>query len=519
MKYYSGYNKPYIYATFDSSIEERANEILKPLDDKGVLFWHSNNINKKELNKIEMAFSVIVFVTNDFVKTKEFHDIINHAVKKNKEILTIYLEEVELDAWGHMQLDSLQYLNVSQNDFDSKLLEASIFKDMKVTDAQKRFQRRTTITAITTPIVSGILIFFLIIEPLLIAPTRINNDALGLNGLTQEELDSITELYIIGDQVYKDEDISKVHCWPQNGNKNNVLGQITRTRPDGSWYDDNNTITVNRGTISNISDLSKLRNLKTLCISGQQITDISPIYSLTQLEYLGIECNPIASIDGINKLTNLQQLFISGTDIEDLSPLNGLKKLNNICFDSTPVKTYPDTETLSHIDSLCVGGTTKIPYLGKRDNIGNIDTRQLAFIYNNRIIRDFSFLKDVAKIKTISLGNSYISDFKTYFENIEFENFNAPGLLDLYSLSQLDWLKVTISLNICHAEELISIDGIEKYDGLKEIGLKGCKALKDLRPLNNLKNVELVILSSDMKDLALNQLNDDVCFEIRYEDD
>ena len=210
-----------------------------------------------------MAFSVIVFVTNDFVKTKEFHNIINHAVKKNKEILTIYLEEVELDAWGHMQLDSLQYLNVSQNDFDSKLLEASIFKDMKVTDAQKRFQRRTTITAITTPILAGILAFFLIIEPLLIAPTRINSDTLGLNGLTQEELDSITELYIMGDQVYKHEDITKVHCWPQNGNKNNVLGQITRTRPDGSWYDDNNTITVNRGTISNISDLSKLRNLKT----------------------------------------------------------------------------------------------------------------------------------------------------------------------------------------------------------------------------------------------------------------
>lgn len=34
MKYYSDYNKPYIYTVFDSSIEERVNEILKRLYDR-----------------------------------------------------------------------------------------------------------------------------------------------------------------------------------------------------------------------------------------------------------------------------------------------------------------------------------------------------------------------------------------------------------------------------------------------------------------------------------------------------
>ena len=518
MKYYSGCNKPYIYTAFDSSIEERVNELLKPLDDKGVLFWHRNNINKKELNKIEMAFSIIVFVTNDFVKTKEFHDIINHAVKKNKEILTIYLEEVELDAWGHMQLDALQYLNINQKDFDSKLLEASIFKDMKVTDAQKKFQRRTTITAVATPILAGVLVFFLIIEPLLIAPTRINSDTLGLNGLTQEELDSITELYIIGDQVYKDEDIVKVHCWPLNNSKNNIQGQITRARLDGSWYDDNNTITVNRGTISNISDLSKLRNLKTLCISGQQITDISPIFSLTQLVYLGIECNPITSIEGINQLVNLEELYISGTDIEDLSPLNGLKRLNDICFDSTPVKTYPDTETLSHMDALTVGGTNDIPYLGIHNNPVGLFLNDFNVNGRNSHL-DFSFLKDISTFAAIQFGDVYIDDFKPYLIDKKIENIGMAGIKDVYSLSQLTWLDVTRQFGLCWCDSLVSLEGIEHFDGLESIGIGNNRNIQDYYLLNNLKNVDVVIISPNMKDACLSQLNDDVCFEIQYQDD
>lgn len=462
-----------------------------------------------------MAFSIIVFVTNDFVKTKEFHDIINHAVKKNKEILTIYLEEVELDAWGHMQLDSLQYLNVCQNDFDSKLLEASIFKDMKVTDAQKRFQRRTTITAITTPILAGILVFFLIIEPLLIAPTRINNDTLGLNGLTQEELDSITELYIMGDQVYKDEDIINVHCWPHNGSKN-IQGSITRERPDGSWYDDGN-ITINRGSISDISDLAKLRNLKTLCISGQQITDISPIYSLTQLECLGIECNPITSIEGINQLVNLKKLWLSGTDIEDLSPLNGMEKLTDIGFDSTPVKIYPDTETLSHIDNLCVGGTNKIPYIGKHQGNIHLDTR--SFNGQRKHLGDYSFLKDNDNFTGLSLSDVYLNEILPYVENANYIGDFCAHIEDLYSLTQLSNVNVSHWLDLHHSSNLISLQGIEHFDGIECICLKGCLNIQDYYLLNNLKNVKTVIISPNMKNACLSQLNDDVCFEIRYEDE
>lgn len=516
MKYYSGYNKPYIYAAFDSSIEERVNEILKPLDDKGVLFWHSNIINKKELNKIEMAFSIIVFVTNDFVKTKEFHDIINHAVSKNKEILTIYLEEVELDAWGHMQLDSLQYLNVNQNDFESRLLEASIFKDMKVTDAQKRFQRRTTIAAIATPILAGILAFFLIIEPLLIAPTRINSDTLGLNGLTQEELDSITELYIMGDQVYKDENVDRTHCRPNNTNKNIMYGEVNGHLPDGTFLTEQIN-TINRGSISDLNDLAKLRNLKRLCISGQQITDISPLFSLTQLEYLGLECNPITSIEGINQLTNLQSLFLTGTDIEDLSPLNGLSNVHELAFDCTPVKVYPDTNFLSKLTFFDIGGTSDIPYFGNHNtpfsDFVNLDGSEVKNIH------DFSFMKDITRFDLFRFNDLTLEEVKPYIENCYFKEFNVSNFHDLYSLEQLDFLNVSQRLDLCWTYSLVSLRGVEKFDGIEYLVIKNCYNIQDFYLLNNLKNTKYVVISSDMKGMVLSQLNDDVRFEIRYEDD
>ena len=242
------------------------------------------------------------------------------------------------------------------------------------------------------------------------------------------------------------------------------------------------------------------------------------MFSLTQLEHLGLECNPITSIEGINQLVNLEELWLSGTDIEDLSPLNGMEKLTLIGFDSTPVRVYPNTETLSHIDDIIVGGTKNIPFLGIHNNPVTLKLNDLNVNEDNSLV-DFSFMKDITRFNLFSFNDLTLEEVKPYIENCYFKEFNVSNFHDLYSLEQLDFLNVSQRLDLCWTYSLVSLRGVEKFDGVEYLVIKNCYNIQDLYLLNNLKKTKYVVISSDMKDMVLSQLNDDVCFEIRYEDD
>lgn len=506
MKYYSGYNSPYIYALFHKDIESKVEEILRPLIDKDILFWHNDLIDKKELKKVDGAYSLIVFITKDFINTKEFHDVVNEATKENKQILTIFLEDVELDSWAHMQLDSAQYLNINNKDFNKKLLEASIFKDMKVTDKQKAFQRKSSMFAIGTPIVSAILIFCLIIYPLMIAPIVNQEDEFGIKGLSQEELDSITTITVVGNTIYKD--ASKANCWYVGGNKNDVACEII-TNNERQVINH-----VERGTISDISDIAKLKNLKVLNLCVENISDISPLYTLENLEILRITCNPITSIEGIGQLSKLNSLYIGSSDITDLSPLNDLEHLNELLFDNTPVVTYPNTQTLEGINAIVTNDNENIPYLGTH----NTSTYHLSINDSDGLITDFSFLKDISGFEGIEIIKFNINDLYPYIEGKYINKLEIKGgFTGSDNFKELSGLNVTSSLKVsCFYQN--SLEGIESFTKISTLQLTNTQNIQDFYRLNNMKNLKVVYVESSMKDYVLSQLNDDVSFELIVED-
>lgn len=65
-----------------------------------------------------------------------------------------------------------------------------------------------------------------------------------------------------------------------------------------------------------------------LNLSGNQITDITPLSSLTDLRALSIERNSITDLTPLSSLTNLSDLRLSGNEIDDLTPLENLTKLS-----------------------------------------------------------------------------------------------------------------------------------------------------------------------------------------------
>lgn len=513
MKSYCGYDKPYIYVCCPQDKAEQAEEALSPLSDKGVLFCLGAGASRKELRRVEAAHAVMLFLTHDCVNDDDFHRVVNRAVQSGKNILTVYLDDVTLDSWGHMQLDSAYALfrsKMTDEDFVKKLSESEIFRDMAVTRQQKQFQKRRGFSLVAIPVLAAALIFATVVYPLLLAPVITEDDGSGipgLKGLTQKELDQITELHICGDQVYTMH--GKVHCWYSDGGRGEIGAEIN------NWITGENTQTaVNRGSITDLSDLEKLRNLEILEISGQQITDLTPVYKLKKLKKLGVECNPISSPEGIEALQNLEDLWISGTDVTDLTPLEALPRLHDLGIDGTYVRDLPNTETLERIYSFCACNSgVRMSYVGVHEGM-SLDLRGLSYQ-----LRDFSFLRDVDEFWNFLCTGIYAADFMPVLAGKPISEFCFSDIRDLTSLDGLDGLVVTRRFDICHTNSLTSIEGIEKYDGVEVICLDNCLGLTDLTPLNKLKNVKTVELCLAMKPLAEAQISPDACFEIVYRDE
>jgi Leucine-rich repeat (LRR) protein len=81
---------------------------------------------------------------------------------------------------------------------------------------------------------------------------------------------------------------------------------------------------------SDIKDLDGVEfciNAKTIDVSNNRITDLTPLMGLKNLEELNLSDNQIGYIDCLSNLENLKSLLISNNYIEDISPLFELEKL------------------------------------------------------------------------------------------------------------------------------------------------------------------------------------------------
>ncbi len=514
MKYYSGNNKPYIYVSFAKECEEKVLPKLELLSSEEVLFWRGEKIDKREMKRIEGACAVILFVTQKFFDNVDFRKIVDEAVKQNKNILTIYLEDISMDSWGHMQLDSAQAMFLknfsSEEDFNTRLKESAIFRDMKVTPQQKRFKRNTSLVAVFIPIAAAILIFAAVVYPLLIVPAQqlsSEMETFGLKGLTQQELDSITDINIIGTNVFTNVD---------------DVG-ISQTMPDGTIayevkYKDKDPESgvTQRGNISDLSCLKKLKHLSVIRICGNNITDLSPLRDCPRLERIVVENNPIRSLEGLEDLKYLWELSVNYTDINDLSPIQNLPNLDILCFKFTPVSEIPDTDTIRGLNVIYAEGTyiTSMPYLGVHDDMDTIDVHRT---YGNDRIKDYSFLKDIHRIGRLSMDSAQVNELRPYLEGTILDEIDSSGM-NITTLEDLSWLTVKGRLDVCHAESLISLEGIEHFEGIETLVLKGCNNITDLTPCLKLKSLKYLEVYENQRYLVESQLNG-APFEIWYMDD
>jgi len=82
--------------------------------------------------------------------------------------------------------------------------------------------------------------------------------------------------------------------------------------------------------ISDLKPVASLTNLTDLYLSDNQISDLKPISGLMNLTVLGLSRNQISDLKPVASLTNLTYLDLSGNQISDLKPISGLKNLTSL---------------------------------------------------------------------------------------------------------------------------------------------------------------------------------------------
>ena len=504
MESYYGNQNPYIYTVFPDGYE--IEKYLKSVADEGIRFCFSNSFDRKEEHKIEAAYAVLAFIDRQLVKKDYFRDIISSSVRYNKKLLIIYLEDVILDATLTMQSEAQQALFLHNYASDKEFLEtfrkAEIFNRVSLTPAQLKNQRRRSISLFASIIVAALALFVLVVRPLLVEDTDSKTmEILGLQGLSKQELESIKELRIIGNEV-KD---TFVHGWYENNDRSFIV--YDQEKDDMMVRQE----AIAAGTIDDVSDLVQLKNLEVLQIEGQQIKDITPLFELKKLHSLSINCNPISSLEGIEKLQNLTWLDICATDVSDLSPVYGLKNLDGLQIDNTYISDISGIEDLKNLTNIHLQGTyvKDIP-VGPKLNYFEVNNTKISaipdfkgqenvsFSANSNNIRDISNLDSAKSYDLLQFeANRDAYELVNRLKGIPIRSFMVSGL-QIRDLNDLKGLTITYELNIAGCS-LSSLSGLENFESIRRIDLKYAENLRDLRPLLDLPQLQFLTISPEMQ--------------------
>ena len=92
--------------------------------------------------------------------------------------------------------------------------------------------------------------------------------------------------------------------------------------------------------------MAGLTSLTTLQLSGNQITDLTPLAGLTGLKELHLNNNKIVDLGPLANMKELRSLVLQNNQITDLGPLEKLVSLKDLSIINNPQLRFPDVTRL-----------------------------------------------------------------------------------------------------------------------------------------------------------------------------
>ena len=217
------------------------------------------------------------------------------------------------------------------------------------------------------------------------------------------------------------------------------------------------TLNLSDNSISDISPLGNLTTLLSLSLIDNSISNIAALRNLTKLGHLNISNNSISSISALRNLTKLKDLSMAGNSISDIAALSKLTALKELNLSDNSISDISALENLTKLTSLYLNHNS-INSISSLENLTNLKIIYLD--YNS--ISDISILRNLTKLDFLSISNNSIS------------NISALG-----SLTALTTL-------ILHNNSIGNVSSLENLTALTTLYLSG-NPISDYGPLRRLK--------------------------------
>ncbi len=196
--------------------------------------------------------------------------------------------------------------------------------------------------------------------------------------------------------------------------------------------------------VSNITPLANLTNLENLIITYSQVSNITPLANLTNLEQLLIDYNQVSDITPLANLTNLEQLDLSVNQVSDITPLANLTKLEELYFTANQVSDITPLTNLTSLEQLYFG-VNQVSNITPLTNLTNLE--QLYFTANQvsditpvKALRVLEELKAEDNPLSTTSINEHIPDLQlrgvdvSFSSVVHFPDTESPFRIDLVFL-------------------------------------------------------------------------------------
>lgn len=211
-------------------------------------------------------------------------------------------------------------------------------------------------------------------EPLIEQAVRLSLSKSADEQITQEELLSITEMYVFGDKAASDE-------------------------ASFSAYSDRfaaNDGTVQRGGIRTLNDIAKMKNLKTLCLACQDIRLLAPLEQCEKLERIELKHNPLQDVSPLSGLMSLRSLSLFDTNVSDLTCLRACTRLVDLDAGNTQIQSLSALEGLYSLQTLSLH-RAPLESLNKIDSYIMLEKLDIS---KTRVL-DLTPALDLPRLKTV----------------------------------------------------------------------------------------------------------------------
>lgn len=107
------------------------------------------------------------------------------------------------------------------------------------------------------------------------------------------------------------------------------------------------SLVCNNKGIQHLDGIEELSELKTLFVSFNEISDITPVGELSKLKTLYVNGNNIQDISALSDLENLNALGLQYNDIQDISSLSSKSQLKSLHVRKNAIIDFSSLEGLS----------------------------------------------------------------------------------------------------------------------------------------------------------------------------